>query len=68
MGSAIYGSRQPHQILGPQFQRFNPCRYWVQIVAHVSSWHIASFRCDADFGRYRGIADIDQAAPINLDL
>jgi len=31
-------------------------------------WQIASFRCDADFGRYRGIADIDQAAPINLDL
>jgi hypothetical protein len=24
-------------------------------------WHIPSFRCDAEFGRYRGIADIDQA-------
>lgn len=24
-------------------------------------WHIASFRCDANFGRYRGIAVIDQA-------
>jgi hypothetical protein len=35
---------------------------------YVACWHIASFRCDADFGRYRGIADIDQAAPINLDL
>jgi hypothetical protein len=34
----------------------------------VHTWHIASFRCDADFGRYRGIADIDQAASINLDL
>jgi hypothetical protein len=22
-------------------------------------WHIASFRCDAEFGRYRGIADIE---------
>jgi hypothetical protein len=35
----------------------------------VHTWHIASFRCDAEFGHYhRGIADIDQAAPINLDL
>jgi len=34
----------------------------------VRSWRIASFRGDAEFGRYRGIADIDQAAPINLDL
>jgi len=34
----------------------------------VCLWRIASFRCDAEFGRYRGIADIDQAAPINLDL
>jgi hypothetical protein len=25
-------------------------------------WHIASFRGDADFGRYRGKADIGQAA------
>src|SRR5450759_1999014 len=33
-----------------------------------SYWHIASFRCAAEFGRYRGIADIDQAAPIKLDL
>jgi hypothetical protein len=31
-------------------------------------WRIASFCCDAEFGRYRGLADIDQAAPINLDL
>jgi hypothetical protein len=31
-------------------------------------WHIASFRCDAEFGRYRGIADIDENAPIKLDL
>src|SRR5216684_3325657 len=30
-------------------------------------WHIASFRCAAEFGRYRGIADIDRAAPIKLD-
>jgi hypothetical protein len=36
--------------------------------ANVGSWHIASFRCDAEFGRYRGKADIDQAAPIKLDL
>ena len=32
------------------------------------SWAIASFRCDAEFGRYRGTADIDQATPIMLDL
>jgi hypothetical protein len=25
---------------------------------HVWMWHIASFRCDAQFSRYRGIADI----------
>jgi hypothetical protein len=24
---------------------------------HVSFWHIASFRCAAEFGRYPGIAD-----------
>src|SRR5260370_35623579 len=29
-------------------------------------WHIASFRCAAEFDRYRGIADIGQAAPIKL--
>ena len=36
--------------------------------ADVRVWHIASFRCDAEFGRYRGKADIDQAAPIKLGL
>jgi len=25
--------------------------------AHGGTWHIASFRCAAEFGRYRGIAD-----------
>jgi hypothetical protein len=34
----------------------------------VRNWRIASFRGDAKFGRYRGIADIGQAAPIKLDL
>jgi len=24
-------------------------------------WHIASFRCPAEFGRYPGVADIEQA-------
>jgi len=28
----------------------------------------ASFRCAAEFGRNRGMADIDQAVPIKLDL
>jgi hypothetical protein len=32
------------------------------------SWHITSFRCAAEVGRCRGIADIDQTVPINLDL
>jgi len=27
----------------------------------VHTWHIASFRCGAEFGRYRGTADIGQA-------
>jgi hypothetical protein len=31
-------------------------------------WPIASFRRAAEFGRYRSIADINQAAPIKLDL
>jgi hypothetical protein len=35
---------------------------------HVRFWHIASFPCEAEFDRYRGKADIDQAAPIKLDL
>jgi hypothetical protein len=29
--------------------------------ANLRNWPIASFRCDAEFGR--GKADIDQAAP-----
>jgi hypothetical protein len=29
---------------------------------------IASFPRDAEFGRYRRMADIDQAAPVKLDL
>jgi hypothetical protein len=32
-------------------------------VIDVAYWHIATFRCDAELGRYRGIADIEQAAP-----
>jgi hypothetical protein len=30
--------------------------------------HIASFRRDVEFVRYRGKTDIDQAAPIERDL
>ena len=30
-------------------------------VIHVSLWPIAKFRCDAE-GRYRGMADVEQAA------
>jgi hypothetical protein len=35
---------------------------------NVRRWHIASSRCAAEICRYRGIAEIDQAAPIKLDL
>ena len=41
----------------------SPCQ-----LGAVHTWHIASFRCAAEFGRYWGIADVDQAAPIKLDL
>jgi hypothetical protein len=34
----------------------------------VHTWPITSFRCAAEFGRYRDIADIEQAAAIKLDL
>src|SRR5580704_2211145 len=34
----------------------------------VAVWRIAPFRCDAEFGRLRSIADIDRAAPVELDL
>ena len=30
----------------------------------VSEWPIASFRCDAEFGRYRRIAGMDHAVQI----
>jgi hypothetical protein len=36
--------------------------------SNVAYGHIASFRCDAESGRYRGIADIEQAVPIKFDL
>src|SRR5580693_9201738 len=33
-----------------------------------ASGHIATFHCAAEFGRYRGMADIGRAAPVDLDL
>jgi hypothetical protein len=36
----------------------------VQNPGHVVSRHLAIFFCNAKFGRYRGTADVDQAAPI----
>ena len=30
------------------------------VPAHVCPWHIASFRCAAELGRYRGIADLSR--------
>ncbi len=29
--------------------------------ADVACWHIASYRCDTEFSRYRGMVDIGQA-------
>jgi hypothetical protein len=37
------------------------------IIVDGRMWHIASFRCDAEFGRDRGKANIDDVAPIKLD-
>jgi hypothetical protein len=34
----------------------------------VAYWPIPSFRCAADLGRYRGIADIEQDALLPLQL
>src|SRR6266849_1447534 len=31
-------------------------------------WHIATFCCAVEFGRHRGIADIEQAAPAKPEL
>jgi hypothetical protein len=33
-------------------------------IGYVAFWHIATFRCDAELGRNRGIADIEQDAPM----
>jgi hypothetical protein len=35
---------------------------------NVAYWHIALIRCAAKFGRYWGIADIEQMPLTNLDL
>jgi hypothetical protein len=37
-------------------------------IAGVAFWHISSSRCAAEFSRYRDMPDIDQAAPVKLDL
>jgi hypothetical protein len=37
------------------------------LAGHLGIWHTASFRCAAEFGRHRGIADVDQTAPTKLD-
>jgi hypothetical protein len=31
-------------------------------------WHIASYRLDTEFSRYRGNADMVEPEPIKLDL
>ena len=39
-----------------------------QVNCHFRFWHIASFRCPAEFGRYRGIADRRSSRTVKLDL
>src|SRR6267142_1939387 len=41
--------------------RIRPPQLAASFISKVDRWHIASFRCPAEFCRYRGIADIDQA-------
>ena len=36
--------------------------FYVEANAHFRFWPIASFRQDAEFGRYRGIADMARLA------
>jgi hypothetical protein len=49
-------------------------RYLLGIEAHHRATrcpdlgHIATFRRAAEIGRQRGMADVEQAAPIELDL
>jgi hypothetical protein len=55
--SALFHFAQIRQIRPPQLASSSiPKRE-----AHVAHWRIASFCCPAEFCRYRGIADIDQA-------
>jgi hypothetical protein len=35
---------------------------------NVGYWHVATFRCAAGFGRYRGMAAIEQAAPSKFGI
>ena len=35
------------------------------IVGDVRLWHIASFRCAAELGRYAGTADVEWDAPLS---
>jgi hypothetical protein len=37
--------------------------YWI-----FRSWHIAKFFCNAKLGRYRGVADFEQASPRSIWL
>src|SRR2546423_8647869 len=46
------------------FKRMVPFYEIILSKANVCCWHIATIRCDAELGRCRGIADIEQAAPM----
>jgi hypothetical protein len=40
----------------------------VRLRTDAALWHIATFRCVLEFGRYRGTADIEPAVPTKRDL
>jgi hypothetical protein len=71
LGSAVIGPRtigmMPAQAIIPDVLLATAYEM-IEQFRHFGCWHIASFRGAAEFGRYRGLADIEQAAAIKLDL
>ena len=64
-GGHVNRERQAEHMAAPH--RF--CDVKIFLANTEPSTHgIASFRCAAEFGRYRGIADIEQTTAIKLDL
>ena len=62
-------NRIPHHHQRGAQARCTTCRVHIlDGISHVSACMIASFPCDAEFGRSRGIAGIEQAAATSPDL